>query len=84
MKLSIFFISFFIYSSPSYASTKTVEEQCILDFTSDASRDYVWLDARQLSKTCACIANNIKRGLNPQSCPNINRVSDYEIRRYFR
>ena len=84
MKFSKYLIPLIIFSSSSYASAKTVQEQCILDFISDASRDYAWLDSRQLEKTCACISNNISRGLNPQSCPNINRIEDYEIRRYFR
>tara|TARA_Y100000766_G_C18332461_1_gene330763 strand:+ start:124 stop:369 length:246 start_codon:yes stop_codon:yes gene_type:complete len=70
-----------LFSNPAYSSTY---EKCITQFIDDSASKRLWLDARGLQRTCACIENKLAQNLKPTSCPNHDTIYDSEIRGRYR
>ena len=58
-------------------------KQCIIKAIEQTSRQNDYISSRELTRTCACIGNNMVQNLNVRSCPQYGVISKYEIDRYF-
>ena len=89
LSIILFASTFFLIKSDARAnnyskeSTNKVMDECILNGIKKASKNYHWVSARGIRKSCACMANNYVMGLNTESCDKTTPIRDRDVKEYF-
>tara|TARA_A100001388_G_C28709327_1_gene470357 strand:+ start:873 stop:1124 length:252 start_codon:yes stop_codon:yes gene_type:complete len=83
MKLLLVLLTFYIFPVHS-GYLEQLEDECIADFIDDSSNRRLFVEARGIERTCACIVNNNSQGLSENSCPDFKTVTESQIKEFFR
>ena len=65
-------------------SSREIMNKCIVEMIRTDAKSNYWINARELEKTCACIANNIALGLNTQTCEHSRPIKNKDIEDLFK
>tara|TARA_Y100001968_G_scaffold305443_1_gene321284 strand:- start:454 stop:738 length:285 start_codon:yes stop_codon:yes gene_type:complete len=68
--------SYFPSTINAHQLTKTSFHGCILGQVTEAARNQKLIFARDIERTCACVENQVKKGLRPNNCPTTRTVSE--------
>ena len=72
---------------PTAANANDLEymfQYCVNQKIEKESNENTYVDARELQRHCACVANNISQNLSVRSCPDYRYVDGYKIDRFFK